>query len=76
MTFRDIFLRKCYLGAKTCLKQSKNKFLTVTSSKNNFGDGLEVKMAKIHKENFSKGGPLKPKNRDFEEVARVGCNSF
>ena len=40
------------MGAKNSLKRLKNKFLTITTSKNKFGGGLEVKMAKI---------PYKPK---------------
>ena len=51
-------------------------FLLITNSKNNFGGGLEVKMAKILKENFSKGGPLNHENRDFEVLSQFGPNNL
>ena len=64
MTFQG----KCYLGGKNWLLWTFRRFVTIKSSKNSFGGGLEVKMAKIH---FSKGGPLNHENRDFEVIAEM-----
>ena len=66
MTFQG----KCYLGGKNWLLSSFRRFVAIKSSKNSFGGGLEVKMAKIH---FSKGGPLNHENRDFEVLCYTGC---
>ena len=64
MTFQG----KCYLGGKNWLLSSFRRFVAIKSSKNSFGGGLEVKMAKIH---FLKGGPLNHENRDFEVITEM-----
>ena len=69
MTFQG----KCYLGGKNWLLSSFRRFVAIKSSKNKFGGGLEVKMAKIH---FSKGGPLNHENRDFEVIAEMCPNNL
>ena len=66
MTFQG----KCYLGGKNWLLWTFRRFVTIKSSKNSFGGGLEVKMAKIH---FSRQGPIYPKNRDFEVLSYTAC---
>ena len=69
MTFQG----KCYLVGKNWLLSSFRRFVAIKSSKNSFGGGLEVKMAKIH---FSRQGPIYPKNRDFEVLSQVGPNNL